>query len=94
MGRNPDTYHTCYALAGLSSAQHRNVFAIGDEPLSRADGYAFAWTHLQPGFDGVLSDLQIIGEEEDMVEPLHPIYAIPYAAVERTRMWFEGKEGF
>ena len=69
------------------------MFAIGDEPLSSPVGYAFAWTHLKASGDGKSSDLQMFGIE-DMVEPLHPVYAIPYAAVERTRMWFGGKEGF
>ena len=43
--------------------------------------------------DGSPSGLQICAKA-DMVEPIHPIYAIPYPAVEHTRMWFEGKEGF
>lgn len=31
---------------------------------------------------------------EDEVEPIHPIFVIPYEAVERARLWYGEKPGF
>jgi hypothetical protein len=33
-------------------------------------------------------------EEKDMVKPIHPVYVIPFEAVEETRAWFYSIEGF
>lgn len=90
--RHADAYHSCYALAGLSSAQHRNEYDLSAEPESDEVGYAFAWVHSEartrqrPEDEGVF-------EEEDTVEPIHPIYVIPFAAVEQTRVWFSNRKG-
>jgi len=91
--RHADAYHSCYALAGLSSAQHRNEFVLSTEPGSDPVGYAFAWMHSEAYTLQRPAEEQIF-EEEDTVEPIHPIYVIPFAAVEQTRAWFSNKEGF
>lgn len=91
--RHADAYHSCYALAGLSSAQHRNEFVLSAEPVSDPMGYAYAWMHSE-AHPSRRSEREKIFEEEDTVEPIHPIYVIPFAAVEQTRAWFSNKEGF
>lgn len=50
-------------------------------------GFAFAWSC---GQDGAAEK----AEEEDLLLPIHPVFVIPFGAVEQTRAWFEGKTGF
>ena len=57
--------------------------------------HPFGWTHV----DGLTAArLPAEGgdlvEEEDMVEPIHPIFVIPYTAAERTRSFFSARQGF
>ena len=76
-GKYPDGYHTCYTLAGLSAAQHYNSYTFPEEDEKRSLPAAFGWT------SAGVSD----GEEisRDVVEPIHPVFVIPFDAVERMR---------
>ena len=92
--RHADAYHSCYALTGLSSAQHRSHFAsescLAKGPLE----CAFGWSPIKkPQVDNDL-DIKQIHDAADIVEPVHPIFVIPYAAVEHTRSFFSSKTGF
>ncbi|MCJ1476598.1 CAAX farnesyltransferase (FTase) subunit beta [Lambiella insularis] len=93
--KRPDGYHSCYALAGLSSAQNRSQFNAGAETVSDPLGSAFAWSHEKDlqGRDKRDESKQIC-QSEDMVEPVHPIFVIPYAAVRQTRAFFLARSGF
>ena len=93
--RYVDTYHSCYTLAGLSAAQHHLHFVDGKE----ADGSspyepALHWTHSNhiPSMQG--NPEEEIFDSEDRVKPIHPIYVIPWAAVEQTYSWVKQREGF
>ncbi|MCJ1288571.1 CAAX farnesyltransferase (FTase) subunit beta [Xylographa carneopallida] len=93
-GKHADAYHSCYALTGLSSAQHRSHFAsescLAKGPLE----CAFGWSPIKkPQVDNDL-DIKQIHDAADIVEPVHPIFVIPYAAVEHTRSFFSSKTGF
>lgn len=51
-------------------------------------GSAFGWTHA-----GRANDSDIL-DDEHRVEPVHPVFVIPFKAVERTRTWFRERGGF
>jgi protein farnesyltransferase subunit beta len=83
-----DSYHTCYVLSGLSSAQHQwDLVPPAPAPEPAADP---AWTVLPYVDDGGVQ----VYEQEDLVQPIHPVYAIPQRAHEGIRGYFLGKEGF
>ena len=78
-----DAYHSCYVLSGLSSAQHKWRW-IPLEDSEEEDG----WT-VSPYAD----EVQIF-QDEDRVEPIHPVYAIPQTSVNDIRRYFSAKQGF
>ncbi|KAH0537239.1 hypothetical protein FGG08_005941 [Glutinoglossum americanum] len=89
--RHADSYHSCYVLAGLSSAQHYYYFS----PKSRFDSCfalssAFHWeaSEVIPKPDGKAEDT--VFDEEDRVRLIHPVYVLPWGLAETTRAWFNG----
>lgn len=92
LSRWPDGYHSCYTLAGLSSAQHYKYWRSGgDGDAFSALESAFGWAFTsQPPDDGS----EQIDDTEDRVISIHPIYVIPWTAVERSHSWFSAKVGF
>jgi protein farnesyltransferase subunit beta len=77
-----DAYHSCYVLAGLSSAQHLWTYNAPDspkQPLSSA--YNWSVSTAVPG--------EQVFDEEDRVGPLHPVFVIPEGVAERVRAHFE-----
>ncbi|KAK1836638.1 protein farnesyltransferase subunit beta [Podospora conica] len=85
-GKMSDSYHTCYVLSGLSSAQHQWDLA----PPPAGDGADPVWTVLPYLDDGGVQ----VFEQQDLVRPIHPVYAIPPRVQEETRAYFLGKGGF
>ena len=67
-------------------------------------GSAFRWTHVERGrgsnnsssaaasSDEVFDNL--VQEPADVVQPIHPVFVIPYASVAETRARFGSKVGF
>ena len=94
IARHADAYHSCYALTGLSSAQHRSHFAVTSDLAKGPLECAFGWSHIENPYDKDELDIKQICDLEDIVEPIHPIFVIPYAAVEHTRSFFNSKAGF
>lgn len=93
--RYPDAYHSCYVLAGLSSTQYYNYFT-GDHGGARTvDSLdsALQWTSSAIS-SGHESGNERLVDAEDQVEPLHPIFVIPWAAVDRCFQYFTQKTGF
>ena len=95
-GTRPDGYHSCYSLAGLSAAQH--VWTLdetsdehyNDTTTSRLDA-AFRWRPRLPNSD----DRKALAfDEEDQIEPVHPVFVLPTYAVDRARKQFEHVVGF
>jgi protein farnesyltransferase subunit beta len=87
---NSDAYHTCYVLAGLSSAQHKwhfNTAATKGETTGILSS-AYQWTS-EPNIE----ESQIY-DEEDRVGTLHPVFVIPEGIAEKTRAYFASKGGF
>lgn len=90
--RRPDSYHSCYALAGLSSAQNRYVYSSTDldnEITPLPDAFRWAVTAANAEMDE--SDLI---REEDRVSLIHPIFVLPWGAAERTRLQFQVEASF
>ncbi|KAH8668065.1 terpenoid cyclases/protein prenyltransferase alpha-alpha toroid [Tricladium varicosporioides] len=85
-----DSYHTCYVLAGLSSAQHRWHFNASESAVEGGGplNSAYQWT------SEVFEEDLPVYEEEDRVETLHPVFVIPQSAAEKTRQYFSSKEEF
>lgn len=85
--RHPDSYHTCYALVGLSTVQHHHYCT---ESSSKDDlTSVFAWKHspnLTSNDQG--SDMNVF-EESDRLVPFHPVFVIPHRAAEDARAWYE-----
>ncbi|KAJ2891681.1 terpenoid cyclases/protein prenyltransferase alpha-alpha toroid [Zalerion maritima] len=78
--RLSDAYHTCYVLAGLSSAQHAFSY-------SEREG-------LEPwGVSSHTAAEQVFGEV-DRVGTLHPVYVIPQSKVVAIKQYFASKSGF
>ncbi|KAI9717149.1 MAG: hypothetical protein M1812_004897 [Candelaria pacifica] len=93
--KHPDSYHSCYVLAGLSSAQHYYYFQEPDvsrlvTPLSSA----FNWAGSQTIRASNGEEQPAVFGTEDRVSLIHPIYVIPWGVAERTRAWYGAKTKF
>lgn len=96
--KRPDGYHTNYNLAGLSAAQNHYVWRRGggvadgelgggaDDDDETQLNAAFAWT--------VGRKADVPCDEQDQVDPVHPVYVIKHSKAEAARRYFDGKEGF
>ncbi|MCJ1313373.1 CAAX farnesyltransferase (FTase) subunit beta [Agyrium rufum] len=97
-----DGQHTCYALAGLSAIQHRRTYRRrrGEDVESTAEDpldAAFRWSPSArsiPGNNLVDGAADNVYDEQDVILPIHPVFAIPYPAVENMREYFGRKVGF
>ncbi|CZR57062.1 related to RAM1-protein farnesyltransferase, beta subunit [Phialocephala subalpina] len=87
---NSDSYHTCYVLAGLSSAQHRWHFNTSATKTATGGmlNSAYQWTS-----EPIVEDLQIF-DGADRVGTWHPVFVIPEGAAERAKEYFASKGGF
>lgn len=95
--RYPDAYHSCYTLAGLSSAQHDN--SVKDSDSVSSENYnplkaPFQWISPEAKRLDECEPRDDIYDAEDEVNPIHPIFAVPWSAVERMYNHYGGKVGF
>jgi len=85
-----DSYHTCYVLAGFSSAQ--NDWYFNDQAAKIGSGgpltSAFQWT------SAPIIEMSQIFEEDDRIGTLHPVFVIPEGTAEEMRAYFASKGGF
>ncbi|KAI0133604.1 prenyltransferase and squalene oxidase [Xylariales sp. AK1849] len=82
-GRRSDAYHTCYVLSGLTSAQH---IVSSASPLVEQVANV-KWT-VSPHPDDQLFD------DEDLLDPTDPVYAIPQKKRDEMMDYFLSKPGF
>lgn len=83
--KHPDTYHSCYVLAGLSTAQH--IFAFDMEKFGIIPATAgFGWR--------VVGRAEVTCDEGDWVQPSHPVFVVPFESAAACRRHFEDKEEF
>lgn len=85
-----DSYHTCYVLAGLASAQTNWRFndKAKAEDIAGLLSAPFSWSS-----DPDIVEDQIY-DEADRVKPLHPIFVIPEEAVVQIHTHFLNKQNF
>ena len=88
--RSPDCYHSCYSLTGLSAMQHGHSFEVTSNGSNTVSDHAFNWAL----DESALPSTDQFFDKEDMLEPLHPIFTIPYLAVKDFRHQALSKEGF
>jgi len=96
-----DAYHTCYVLAGLSSAQHtwtyystpRRIPNFQPSLSSSREGALTAPYDWVVTTSNVESGEQVF-DEVDHVGTLHPVFVVPEGVAERTRDYFEAQGGF
>ncbi|KAK7719349.1 CAAX farnesyltransferase (FTase) subunit beta [Diaporthe eres] len=105
-GRTSDGYHTCYVLAGLSSAQHKSELVDAGVPgvdATECDAGSTGGTMLGVGGQPYLNtswsvtpylDEAQIFDEQDRLVPLHPLYALPVGCVADIKRYFDAKPGF
>ncbi|EFR03922.1 farnesyltransferase subunit beta [Nannizzia gypsea CBS 118893] len=86
-GKHADSHHTCYTLAGLSSAQHTHVNTTTSTTTTTSSSLeaAFAWT--ASPIPVREDDTDTVYEEKDQLAPLHPLFVIPHAAVDAIHSW-------
>ncbi|OAT06004.1 protein farnesyltransferase subunit beta [Blastomyces gilchristii SLH14081] len=90
-GKNPDSYHTCYILSGLSTAQHHH-FNTGVASVTGPDNpfpSAFSWSHAPVTASTEHDQSTIVFDEGDRLEVVHPLFVIPHRAAENMREWCE-----
>ncbi|PHH65998.1 hypothetical protein CDD81_946 [Ophiocordyceps australis] len=85
-GKHSDAYHTCYVLAGLSSAQHK--WSLMRPRVDAALMYGDVWAVSPWGPDEQIFD------QEDRLCPMNPVYAIPHDRVQQCQEYFVSKTGF
>ncbi|KAK2786977.1 CAAX farnesyltransferase (FTase) subunit beta [Onygenales sp. PD_12] len=90
-GKTPDSYHTCYILAGLSTAQndHFNTGSAASTAPHSLFPSAFSWSHVPVAPATEQDPASIVFEEEDRLETVHPLFVIPHRAAENMRGWCE-----
>lgn len=81
-----DGYHSCYVLAGLSSAQHKwEVNKSESKPIAGQDLTApYQWICKGKAFK---EEYQIY-DDEDQVKILHPVFVVPEGTAENARMYY------
>lgn len=93
--RFPDAYHSCYTLAGLSSAQHSNYYTgVSPTDATYPLDSAMRWDSCPRTASTEQPEHEDMFDPGDRLLPVHPIYVIPWAAVERTYTKFVSKIGF
>ena len=90
----PDAYHSCYILAGLSSTQYSNSYSVTDRTEGRGTlNSAMQWMSNPKDVNADQGSEHLI-DEEDRLEAVHPIYVIPWSAVDRCHSHFSQKQSF
>lgn len=84
----PDSYHTCYVLAGLSAAQNIFTYQEVDKMGVAGATAAFGWSVEGRGSDDVPCEYM------DRVKAVHPVFVVSFESVEEARRHFEEKEEF
>jgi protein farnesyltransferase subunit beta len=92
----PDSYHTCYTLAGLSSVQHLH-YHIGQNGTDSTSPTAFQWRSvpLSDPAGGSTGEKARRGEGNGssgrtaQLEPFHPLFVIAHQAAQKMRDWSE-----
>jgi protein farnesyltransferase subunit beta len=85
--KRPDAYHSCYNLAGLSSAQ--NMFKCDDE-----DPEIEALPLMAPYQWKVLGRAEVPSDEADQIIAVHPVFVVGIESARACREYFEEHTAF
>jgi protein farnesyltransferase subunit beta len=89
-GKPPDAYHSCYVLAGLAAAQHVYEYRGAEEVDGGSDGGGDVRTPLLSAFKWRVTDTRAgCWTEDDVVEPVHPVFVIAMDKVEEVRARYD-----
>ncbi|KFY28474.1 hypothetical protein V493_02916 [Pseudogymnoascus sp. VKM F-4281 (FW-2241)] len=87
-GMFSDGYHTCYLLAGLSSAQYKwSLQAPADDSIT-----SLGWTSEK--YPREQDSCPQIFDEENRIKSIHPVYVIPEGIAERVMQYCDDQERF
>ncbi|KAI5285543.1 CAAX farnesyltransferase (FTase) subunit beta, partial [Ascosphaera aggregata] len=103
VGKPPDAYHTNYNLAGLAGMQWRSLYSVTDSISESSEvseeevPYRWKCEMVQRddqifGNDITLDDvegLQVVWEDKDRLNPIHPVFVIGHDAALDMRRYFE-----
>jgi protein farnesyltransferase subunit beta len=81
--RNPDSYHTCYTLSGISTTEHHHGYQTPQHLGQFASAFSWWAVKKTQHEDSGIAPF----EDGTEIEAMHPIYAIPHAAVDEIRTW-------
>jgi protein farnesyltransferase subunit beta len=86
--KHPDTYHSCYSLAGLSACQYVAEWSKngGEHVVGNILTAPYGW-RIKEAAPGPWA-------ESDFVVPVHPVFVIPLEKAAGCREYFEAKDGF
>ena len=84
-GARPDAYHTCYSLAGLNAAQNHYYYSTDPAQKATALSASFNWKV------DVSREEDVVFDEDDRVQLIHPVYVLPWGIAEQTREFFINK---
>ncbi|PGH27311.1 hypothetical protein AJ80_01021 [Polytolypa hystricis UAMH7299] len=95
-GKYPDSYHTCYVLAGLSNTQtcHFNTGVAADSSASHISSFpsAFSWLHAPFTSSSEKEQDSVVFDEGDRLEVVHPLFVIPHRAAADMQAWFHANK--
>ena len=95
-GKHVDPYHSCYTLAGLSSAQYVTYYRPSSSSANARHPLPdpiYQWAYQTPESLKALQEVQIF-DDKDRLSALHPIYVIPWPALDDAAAWFASRTGF
>ena len=81
-----DGYHSCYVLAGLSSAQHK--WEVSKSDSRRVGGQDLMAPYKWICKGKVFKEEYQMYDEEDEVNVLHPVFVVPEGAAEDARDYY------
>ncbi|CAG8558918.1 9604_t:CDS:10 [Ambispora leptoticha] len=91
---NPDFYHTCYCLSGLSSSQHHIIYDLNGELLGNNDESTKKLSALEKSLlwvEEVLGE-NVVGLAENLLRPTHPIHNVSLNKARSIIKYFKEKE--
>jgi len=85
--KRPDSYHSCYNLAGLSAAQ--NIFEYDEDRLGVG-----ALPLMAPYQWKIARKTETSSDDPDQVVPIHPVLVVGFDHAKACREYFEEHVGF
>ncbi|KAH8697720.1 CaaX farnesyltransferase beta subunit Ram1 [Talaromyces proteolyticus] len=91
MNRQPDSYHTCYTLTGLSGLQHHHYHNGADSSVTGMFASAFSWRSISIKVSSTAGPDQDIFDDVDRLASFHPLFTIPHKSADAIHRWCEDR---